>query len=55
MEHRQLRNFLTICEEKSISKAAERLFISQQGLSKSIKQLEQELQVPLFFRWCAQH
>jgi DNA-binding transcriptional LysR family regulator len=50
MEHRQLGNFLVVCEEKSISKAAERLFISQQGLSKLIKQLEQDLQVPLFFR-----
>jgi DNA-binding transcriptional LysR family regulator len=50
MEYRQLVNFLTACKEKSISAAAEKLYISQQGLSKSIKQLEKSLDVPLFFR-----
>jgi DNA-binding transcriptional LysR family regulator len=50
MEHRQLINFITVCEEKSFAKAAIRLFISPQGLSKSIKNLEQNLDVPLFFR-----
>jgi DNA-binding transcriptional LysR family regulator len=50
MEQRQLLNFLSVCEEKSFSKAAERRFISQQGLSKSIKLLEEQLGVPLFYR-----
>ncbi|GHV64473.1 LysR family transcriptional regulator [Spirochaetia bacterium] len=50
MEHHQLLNFLAVCEEKSFSRAAERVFISQQGLSKSIKQLETGLGVPLFLR-----
>ncbi|MDR2741998.1 MAG: LysR family transcriptional regulator [Treponema sp.] len=50
MEHRQLLNFLSICEKKSFSKASEERFISQQGLSKSIKQLEEQLGVPLFYR-----
>lgn len=50
MEYRQLLNFLSVCEEKSFSKATERRLISQQGLSKSIKQLEEQLEVPLFYR-----
>jgi DNA-binding transcriptional LysR family regulator len=50
MDHKQLLNFLSICEEKSFSKAAKRCFITQQGLSKSIKQLESEFDVPLFVR-----
>ncbi|MDR1905099.1 MAG: LysR family transcriptional regulator [Treponema sp.] len=50
MEHRQLLNFLSVCEKKSFSKASEQRLISQQGLSKSIKQLEEQLGVPLFYR-----
>jgi DNA-binding transcriptional LysR family regulator len=50
MEHRQLLNFLSVCEEKSFSKAAKRCFITHQGLSKSIKQLENEFNAPLFLR-----
>jgi DNA-binding transcriptional LysR family regulator len=50
MDHRQLLNFLSVCEEKSFSKAANRCFITHQGLSKSIKQLEDEFNVPLFTR-----
>jgi DNA-binding transcriptional LysR family regulator len=50
MDYRQLSNFLTACEEKSISRAAIRCFLTQQGLSSSIKLLEDELEVPLFNR-----
>jgi DNA-binding transcriptional LysR family regulator len=50
INHRQFVNFLGLCEEKSFSKAAEKLYISQQGLGKSIKQMEDELGVPLFYR-----
>jgi DNA-binding transcriptional LysR family regulator len=50
MEHRQLLHFLAACEEKSFSGAAKRCYISPQGLSISIGQLEKELKVPLFFR-----
>jgi DNA-binding transcriptional LysR family regulator len=50
MEHRQLLNFLSICEKKSFLKASEQRFITQQGLSKSVKQLEEQLGVPLFYR-----
>jgi DNA-binding transcriptional LysR family regulator len=50
INHRQFVNFLGLCEAKSFSKAAEKLYISQQGLGKSIKQMEDELGVPLFYR-----
>jgi DNA-binding transcriptional LysR family regulator len=50
MDYHQLLNFLAVCEEKSISKAAKRCFLTQQGLSSSIKLLEDELEVPLFNR-----
>ncbi|MDR1654614.1 MAG: LysR family transcriptional regulator [Treponema sp.] len=50
MDHNQLRNFLAVCEEKLITKAADRCFISQQGLSKSLKALESELGLELFER-----
>jgi DNA-binding transcriptional LysR family regulator len=50
MEYHQLLNFLGACEEKNFTKASRRRFITQQGISKSIKELERELNVPLFFR-----
>jgi DNA-binding transcriptional LysR family regulator len=50
IEQRQLINFLKVCEEKSIAKAAPRCFISHQGLSKSIKLLEDEFGIALFIR-----
>jgi LysR family cyn operon transcriptional activator len=50
MEHRQLMNFLAICEEKNFTRAAERRHITQQGLSWSLAELEKELGTPLFDR-----
>lgn len=50
MEYKQLAYFLTVCKERSFSRAASKLYITQQGLSKSINNLEEELDVPLFFR-----
>jgi DNA-binding transcriptional LysR family regulator len=50
MEHRQLLNFLAVCEEKNFTRAAGRRFITQQGLSLSIRELEKELDLPLFER-----
>jgi len=47
---KQLRYFIKICETKSFSKAAEQLYISQQGLSMAIMRLEQELSCCLFDR-----
>lgn len=46
----EINAFLTICEEMSISKAADKLFISQSSLSSKIKTLETELGYTLFFR-----
>ena len=48
MELRVLRYFITITEEGSISKAAEKLMITQPTLSRQLKDLEQELGEPLF-------
>ena len=42
--------FLTIVEEGSITRAAERLFITQPALSKYLHQLESQLNTPLFSR-----
>ncbi len=50
MELRVLRYFITIAEEGSISKVAEKLMITQPTLSRQLKDLEQELGEPLFIR-----
>jgi DNA-binding transcriptional LysR family regulator len=50
MDTKQLQYFLTICKKKSLSKAAEDLYISQQALSSSISHLENELGCRLFVR-----
>lgn len=50
MELRVLRYFITITEEGSISKAAEKLMITQPTFSRQLKDLEQELGEPLFIR-----
>ena len=50
MDLRQLENIVAIAEERSISRAAERLFISQPALSQQVSKLEARLGVPLFSR-----
>ena len=50
MQIHQLQSFIMLCEEKNISRCSQKLHISQQGLSRSIKSLEQELGTTLFIR-----
>ncbi|MDS0527474.1 LysR family transcriptional regulator [Clostridium sp. SHJSY1] len=50
MNIKDLKFFLQICKDKSIRKAAKPLYITPQGLSKSLKNLEDELQFQLFYR-----
>ena len=51
MNFTSLKYFLTAAEELNITKAASRLFISQQALSSHILKLERELGVVLFDRY----
>lgn len=50
MDKRRYEYFLAIVEEKSISKAADRLYITQPSLSKFLINLENELDTELFRR-----
>ncbi len=50
MNFRNLHYFLTVAEEKNITHAAQKLYISQQSLSSHIARLEEELGVSLFER-----
>ena len=50
MNFLSMKYFLAVVEEKSISAAARKLFISQQTLSEQMKKLEEEIGTPLFKR-----
>ncbi len=50
LELRHFNYFLAVAEELHYRKAAEKLFISQPGLSRQIKQMEEILDTPLFVR-----
>lgn len=50
MEYKQIEYFIETCNHRSITKAAESMFISQQALSRSIAKLEDSLNCKLFNR-----
>ncbi|MBH5337471.1 LysR family transcriptional regulator [Streptomyces pactum] len=50
LDTRLLRTFVAVAEDGSLTRAAERLFVSQPALTKQIKQLESRLGVALFTR-----
>jgi DNA-binding transcriptional LysR family regulator len=47
---RKLRYFVVVAEERNFTRAAARLFVAQQSLSRQIRDLEAELGAALFFR-----
>ncbi len=50
MDIKQLRTFLAVADSRSFLRAASNLYVTRQAVSKTIKQLEDELQVELFSR-----
>ncbi|MEC0181169.1 LysR family transcriptional regulator [Paenibacillus peoriae] len=50
MTQKQLEYFIAIATTKSVTKAAQKLYVSQPALSSHIKQLETELKTQLFIR-----
>ena len=50
MDFRHIRAFIAVADASSVTKAAQRLHISQPPLTRQIQQLEQELGLTLFVR-----
>ena len=51
MDIRRFRIFQAVAQEKSFTKAAQKLYMTQPAVSKAIHELEEELQFPLFERF----
>jgi LysR family transcriptional regulator, transcription activator of glutamate synthase operon len=50
MELQQLKYFREVAERQHVTRAAEKLFVSESAVSRAVTQLEEELGVPLFYR-----
>ncbi|MGO4996776.1 LysR family transcriptional regulator [Oribacterium sp. Sow4_G1_1] len=50
MDTKQIEYIIKIADEGSITRAAEKLFITQSALSQQLQKLEKELGAPLFVR-----
>ena len=50
MDYRHLKYFMEVAQQKSFSKAARRLHISQSAISRMLYSLEDDLGVSLFLR-----
>jgi LysR family transcriptional regulator, transcription activator of glutamate synthase operon len=50
MEVQQLKYFREVAKREHVTRAAEKLFVSQSAISRAVTQLEEELGVPLFHR-----
>lgn len=50
MTFRQMEMFIAVCEYKSINKASAMCHVAQQSVSKMMRELEEELGCPLFYR-----
>lgn len=50
MEFKQLEMFVAVVEERSVQRAAERVFRTQPAVSMAVRKLEEEIGSPLFDR-----
>lgn len=50
MDERLLRFFVAVYEEKNLTRAAEKCFVSQPNISNGLKQLEEIIEKQLFLR-----